>query len=115
MMSPARKSPRARPKKPTAPAPPAPFGPHSAWETDGSVGPLGATWLPELTAWNFALYARHATAVSLQLYGEDPATPITELALAWRANRTGRVWHRRVRADAVPGARYYAYRVDGPE
>jgi isoamylase len=93
----------------------APLTSRSAWRADGAVAPFGAAWLPELTAWNFALYAHHATAVTLLLYGDDPVTPVAELPLAWRTNRTGRVWHRSVRADDAPGARYYAYKVDGPE
>ena len=87
--------------------------PSGAWESDGSIAPLGATWLPELAAWNFALYANHATAVTLLLYANDPTTSVAELPLTWLINRTGRVWHARVQAQDVPGARWYAYRVDG--
>ena len=87
--------------------------PQSAWDVNGTVAPLGATWLPAVDAWNFALYGHHATAVTLLLYAEDPATPVVEVPLSWLANRTGRIWHCRVHARQAPGARWYAYRVDG--
>ncbi len=87
-----------------------------AWSTiEGSPAPLGARWIPQQQAWNFALHARHATAVTLLLYGDDAAAaPLAELALDPLNNRTSRVWHCRVPAAQVAGARYYAYRIDGP-
>ena len=86
------------------------------WSTiEGSPWPLGATWVPEQQAWNFALQARHATSVSLLLYGNgDFAVPLAERRLDPLNNRTSRVWHCRVPSADVPGAAYYAYRVDGP-
>ena len=39
------------------------------WERDeGALGPPGATWLETEQAWNFTLYSRHATGVTLLLY-----------------------------------------------
>ena len=115
-MSPTRKTtrraPRAAKAAPSIAA--APLTPASDWNANGTVVPLGASWIPEVSAWNFALYAYHATAVTLLVYADDLITPAAELPLEWRANRTGRIWHRRVRSDEIPGARYYAYRVDGP-
>jgi glycogen operon protein len=80
----------------------------------GSPNPCGATHLPAQRAYNFALYSRHARAVSLLLYGEDPATPLLRLDLRPLVNKTGRVWHCRVPEVQVGSARYYAYAVDGP-
>jgi glycogen operon protein len=87
-----------------------------AWSTvEGSAAPLGAHWVPEQQAWNFAVYARHATAVTLLLYAEgDAVTPVVERPLDPLNHRSSRVWHCRVRASEAPGAAYYAYRVDGP-
>lgn len=52
------------------------------WERrEGSPSPLGATWLESEQAWNFALYSRHATGVTLLLYGDDPVTPVRTLVL----------------------------------
>ena len=49
---------------------------------EGTPGPMGVTWLPALQAWNFALYSRRATGVTLLLYGGDDAVrPILELRL----------------------------------
>ena len=93
-----------------------PAAPVDAWSTiEGSAHPLGSTWVPEQQAWNFALHARHATAVTLLLYGEhDVSTPLAERRLDPLNNRTSRVWHCRVPSSDAPGAMYYAYRVDGP-
>ncbi len=41
----------------------------STWsETEGSSYPLGAIWLEKERSYNFALYSRHATSVTLLLY-----------------------------------------------
>jgi glycogen operon protein len=95
---------------PTAAPPAAVFG-----VRDGAPTPLGATWLPEEQAWNFALYSRHATGVTLLLYGrDDPVAPVLELALDPARHKTGRIWHCRVPVARAPGATLYAYRVSGP-
>jgi glycogen operon protein len=90
--------------------------PLDRWSTrEGSPHPLGATWVATQQAWNFALTARHATSVTLLLYGaSDFEHPIAERALDPLDHRTLRVWHCRVPAAEVAGARYYAYRIDGP-
>ncbi len=86
------------------------------WERDeGCVGPLGATWLEAEQAWNFALYSRYATGVTLLLYGaKDFVEPALQLRLHPLRNKTGRIWHCFVPQEAAPAARYYAYRVEGP-
>src|SRR4051812_45004499 len=82
---------------------------------EGSPFPLGASWVAQQSAFNFALYSRHARAVTLQLYGEDDFTqPLRSIRLDPFVNRSGRVWHARVPAQDAPGARYYAYSIDGP-
>jgi glycogen operon protein len=54
-----------------------------------------------------------ASDVTLLLYAEG-ATPLARLALRPLVNKTGRVWHCRVREEQVGPARYYAYAIDGP-
>jgi len=84
-------------------------------EVEGSPSPLGACWHRASQSWNFALYSKHATEVTLLLYGDDDyCLPLYEIAHDYRVNKSGRVWHCRVPAARIPGARYYAYRVDGP-
>jgi len=87
-----------------------------SWEEeDGSPSPLGATWVAARRAYNFALYSRHATDVTLLLYSaDDPVRALYERRLDPLANKTGRVWHCWVPAATVPGAAFYAYRIDGP-
>jgi len=82
---------------------------------EGSPSPLGVTWIEDEAAYNFALYSKHATAVSLLLYSEiDIASPTYEYRLDPLANKSGCVWHCRLRKGAIPDARYYSYQVAGP-
>ena len=85
------------------------------WERrDGAAMPFGATWVEGEQAWNFALYSRNATAVTLLLYAaDDPVTPVLERQFDPYSNKTGRVWHCWIPASHAPGAAHYAYRVDG--
>lgn len=77
--------------------------------------PLGATWIEEEHAYNFALYSAHAWGVTLLLYAEhDLATPLFQYDRNHLRNKPGPVWYCRVRKDRVDAARYYAYRVSGP-
>jgi isoamylase len=87
-----------------------------AWEREeGAPVPVGATWVHELEAWNFSIYSRTATEVSLLIYGaRDVSTPVLEFTLDPLVHKTGRLWHCLVSAARVPGATYYAYRMDGP-
>ena len=41
-------------------------------------------------------------------------TPLLEFPLDPLVHKTGRLWHCLVSAARVPGATYYAYRMDGP-
>ncbi len=93
-----------------------PRGKIDSWErAEGSPAPLGATWVEFEKAWNFAIYSRHATGVTLLLYGdEDFAQPVHQLSLDPIYNKTGRTWHCFVPEQIAPGARYYAYKVSGP-
>jgi glycogen operon protein len=86
------------------------------WErAEGSPAPLGATWVESEQAWNFALFSRHASGVTLLLYGDgDLARTAFQLALDPIRNKTGPIWHCFLPKSAAPQARYYAWRVDGP-
>ncbi len=88
-----------------------------AWEREeGAPAPVGATWVASEQAWNFCLYSRSATSVTLLLYApEDVTTAVLELPLDPLVNKTGRLWHALVSGARVPTAKYYAYRVDGPD
>jgi glycogen operon protein len=46
--------------------------PGAAWDqVEGRPSPLGATWNADACGWNFALYSKHATSVTLLLYSAD--------------------------------------------
>jgi glycogen operon protein len=76
----------------------------------GQCRPLGATLCPGGV--NFAVFSRHAEAVSLVLFHESREEPLAEIPLDPKLNRTGDVWHSFVYGlgpDAL-----YGYRVHGP-
>ncbi len=81
---------------------------------EGTPGPMGVLWIPSLKAWNFALYSRRATGVSLLVYAaDDPVRPILDERLNPRINKSGRIWHCWIPAERVKGAAFYAWRVEG--
>lgn len=86
------------------------------WQSaEGSLMPLGASWIPEERAWNFVLYSVHAERVTVLLYREDDLhTPAFQFEFNSRQNKSGPLWHCRIPADAAPNVRFYAYRIDGP-
>jgi isoamylase len=81
----------------------------------GSPWPLGVQKLESEEAFNFAIYSRNATGVTLLLYSEaDPAQPLFEFRFQHPAHKTGSIWHCRIPANVLRGASLYAYRVEGP-
>jgi glycogen operon protein len=81
----------------------------------GASAPLGVTWLPGERAYNFALYSRHATGVTLLLYRDgDPVNPVFSYRMDPLRNKTSRIWHCWITAEMADGAAHYAYRVEGP-
>ena len=82
---------------------------------DGASAPLGATWDAAAQAYNFALYSRHATGVTLLCYSaQNLVSPCYKLIFNHFRNKSGYVWHCRVPVELMSDAHYYAYRVDGP-
>ncbi len=74
----------------------------------GRPAPLGATVLEGGV--NFAVYARHATSLTLVLYRPGASEAGQEFKLSPRFNRTGDIWHAFL-AGAGPGMAY-AYRAE---
>ena len=74
--------------------------------------PLGAH--QRGTGINFSVFSRHATKVSLLLFG-DPQdhAPTSTITLHHQSNRTGDIWHLWV--EGVGPGSLYAWRVDGPD
>jgi isoamylase len=93
--------------------------PHSKidWTaTEGTPFPLGATWVENASAWNFALYSKDAESVTLLLYTQaDFENPVFTYRFDYLRNKSGNIWHCRVEQSLLRGARYYAYSVTGPE
>jgi hypothetical protein len=88
----------------------------SRWaRAEGLPFPLGATWIEEQRAYNFALYSKHAQSVTLLLYSEsDIVNPAFAYRFDYLKNKSGRIWHCRIPVESMKGASYYAYSVDGP-
>lgn len=87
-----------------------------SWSTkEGSPRPLGCTWVAEEKAFNFAIYSKHAEALTLLLYTKDETlAPCLTYQFKPLVNRSGRVWHCRIPVSDMPKAAYYAYSVNGP-
>jgi isoamylase len=82
---------------------------------EGSANPLGATWIAEEQAYNFAIYSKHASSVTLLLFGpESFVTPVLKYRFDSFKNKTGRVWHARIPKREMGDARYYVYSIAGP-
>ena len=86
------------------------------WErSEGTPYPLGATLVESNQALNFALYAKHAESVTLLLFGDDSLTePLLRYLFNPLRNKSGPIWHCRLRLSQVRGAKFYGYQVDGP-
>ena len=84
------------------------------WNLDTLPGrpmPLGCSMTAH--GWNFAVFSRHATGVSLLLCSADsPATVRRVVDLDPACQRTGDVWH--VAVTGLPPGAAYGWRVAGP-
>jgi len=82
---------------------------------EGAPYPFGASWIESEQSWNFSIFSRHATAVTLLLYNpEETRTPVVEFHLLPDTHRSGAIWHCRFPRDGAPDATYYAWRIAGP-
>jgi isoamylase len=62
---------------------------------------------------NFVVFSRYATRVRLELFDHpEDATPARTIDLDPAQNRTGDLWH--IRVKGIGPGQLYAYRVDGP-
>lgn len=85
-------------------------------ETEGYSWPLGVSWAESKKSYNFAIYSRYATGVTLLIYcAEDTVKPFCRYRLDPIVNKTGLIWHCMVPAAKVPGAAFYGYKIDGPQ
>ena len=76
----------------------------------GKAIPLGATVCEEGV--NFAVFSRHAAAVTLILFESTAQdSPYTEILLDQKVNKTGDIWHCLIKG--LKAGACYLYRVDG--
>ena len=76
----------------------------------GSCRPFGAT--PREDGVNFALFSRHASAISLVLFRDGREEPVAEIPFDPALHKTGDVWH--VFVHGLTADYLYGYRVHGP-
>lgn len=88
---------------------------NSWYSREGSASPMGVTWVANEEAFNFALYSKYASEVTLLFYSPaDFIHPLYEFKFNPLINKSERVWHCRLKARSISGARYYAYKISGP-
>jgi isoamylase len=87
-----------------------------AWfSSEGSPFPPGQTWNESDGSYNFSLYSRHASTVTLLLYKANSCTtPLRTVPINPITNKFGNIWFCKVPKSFAADALYYAYRVDGP-
>jgi isoamylase len=81
----------------------------------GNPWPLGVQWIEATGAFNFALFSKHATGVTLLCFTEEEASiPVLKFSFQHPDHKTGSIWHCSIPEDELKGATLYAYTVDGP-
>jgi isoamylase len=84
-------------------------------QSEGASRPLGVTWIESEQAFNFAIHSEHANQVALLFYtAADLLNPIFTFRFDFRHNKSGPVWHCRIRTAEIRDACYYAYSITGP-
>ena len=84
--------------------------------TEGATSPLGASWVENEQAFNFAVFSEHAESMTLMLFTpDDPVHPSFTFVFDFLRNKSGPVWHCRIPAATIGSARYYAYSAAGPD
>ena len=80
----------------------------ATWEQiEGSPLPLGACWIEEEQAFNFAIYAEHADSVTLLLYAPpELVSPAFVYRFDFLRNKSGRIWHCRIPITDIGECRY---------
>jgi len=76
----------------------------------GHPNPFGVSLLADSV--NFAVFSRHATALTLVLFHPGARDPLVEFPLDVKLNRTGDVWH--IGLKGLVAGFEYGYRVTGP-
>jgi glycogen operon protein len=89
----------------------------ATWEqAEGSPLPLGACWIEEEQAFNFAICAEHAESVTLLLYvSPELVSPAFTYSFDFLRNKSGHIWHCRIPISDIGACRYYAYSVAGED
>jgi len=76
---------------------------------EGNPNPLGCTWIAEDSAYNFSVFSRTATQISVVLYRADNLEqPVFRIDLDPLTNKTDDVWHCRIKEAEANGAAYYS-------
>ncbi|ADW67279.1 glycogen debranching protein [Granulicella tundricola] len=80
---------------------------------EGTPLPLGATWLAEDNAYNFAVFGRHARAMRVLLYAADEfTTPCFSFDLDPLQHKSNDIWHCRISAADAGQAIAYCFQAE---
>nr|WKN34575.1 isoamylase [Tunicatimonas sp. TK19036] len=83
---------------------------------EGSPYPLGVCYISEEDAYNFAIYSKHATQVTLLLYDQwNFRTPVVTYHMQYLHHKSHRIWHCRIKSKQLQEGTYYAYKINGPD
>jgi len=89
---------------------------HRWHSVEGSPFPFGVRWIKKTNSYNFAIYSKHATEVTLLFYADSNLhKPVYEFTFDPLRNKSGPIWHCRIPRSELDGSHYYAYRIDGPD
>lgn len=81
----------------------------------GKPNPLGVFWHHDSSSYNFAVYSKTASKITLLFYTADELTqPAKSITLDYLQHKTHDTWHCRVDENALDGIQYYAYSMEGP-
>jgi isoamylase len=81
---------------------------------DGLPYPYGSSWNNDKQGFNFAIYSKEATALTLVFFRKDsPGQIVFEYRFDVVKNRTGSNWHCFIRESLLNGADSYGYLADG--
>lgn len=88
----------------------------SPWRTqEGAPFPLGATWIAEERAYNFAVYSKSASSLTLRFYTPDSlSTPGLLFEFDPFKNKSEDIWHGRIVEGKIAGAICYSFHATSP-
>jgi isoamylase len=81
----------------------------------GVTYPFGANWNVNERGYNFSIFSKTATRITLELFEQtDPYRTVYRYEFDPFKNKTNAIWHCFIPEEEIMSADCYAYRIDGP-